>query len=94
MYYRNPPPPVRSYWLICAMQNKFHEAVVDLSTSRVLRNVLLGPNFHANGDGDEIITIERTCLEDESVKAEIAKLRLPEGTVIISDPWIYGKNLS
>jgi primary-amine oxidase len=25
------------------------------------------------------------------VKAEIAKLQLPEGTVVISDPWIYGK---
>jgi primary-amine oxidase len=30
-------------------------------------------------------------LEDEQVKAEIAKLQLSEGTVIISDPWIYGK---
>jgi len=31
-------------------------------------------------------------LEDPGVKAEIAKLKLPEGTVVISDPWIYGKN--
>lgn len=35
--------------------------------------------------------VEKIALEDEGVKAEIAKLKLPEGTVIISDPWIYGK---
>ncbi|KAF2807691.1 uncharacterized protein BDZ99DRAFT_446493 [Mytilinidion resinicola] len=72
--------------------NKFHEAVVDLSSGRVLRNVLLGPNFHAGGDGEEIMRVEQIALEDEGVKAEIAKLKLPEGTVIISDPWIYGSD--
>jgi primary-amine oxidase len=35
--------------------------------------------------------IEKNALEDEGVKAEIAKLQLPEGTVICADPWIYGK---
>ena len=34
--------------------------------------------------------VERIALEDDGVKAEIAKLHLPEGTAIISDPWIYG----
>ncbi|KAF2201208.1 hypothetical protein GQ43DRAFT_480907 [Delitschia confertaspora ATCC 74209] len=72
--------------------NKFHEAIVNLSSGKILNNVLLGPNFHANGDGDEIIAIEKIALEDESVKAEIAKLKLPEGTVVISDPWIYGSD--
>lgn len=72
--------------------NKFHEAVVDLSAGRVQRNVLLGPNFHANGDGMELVAIEKAALEDEGVKAELAKLKLPEGTVVISDPWIYGSD--
>jgi hypothetical protein len=53
-------------------------------------NLRLGPNVHSNADGDEIIKIEQIALEDEQVKAEIAKLQLPEGTVVISDPWIYG----
>ena len=35
--------------------------------------------------------MEKAALADEGVQAEIAKLQLPEGTVVISDPWIYGQ---
>ena len=63
---------------------------MDLTSARVVHNVLLGPFIHANGDGDEIITIEKAALADGKVQAEIAKLELPPGTVVISDPWIYG----
>jgi primary-amine oxidase len=52
--------------------------------------VRLGANVHGAGDGEEIIAIETIAMEDEAVKAEIAKLQLPEGTVVIADPWIYG----
>jgi primary-amine oxidase len=55
--------------------------------------VRLGPNIHSWGDAEEIIEIERVALEDEAVKKEIAKLQLPEGTVVISDPWIYGMHI-
>ncbi|KAH8725539.1 copper amine oxidase [Phaeosphaeriaceae sp. PMI808] len=72
--------------------NKFHEAIVDLTTGRVESNLLLGPFIHANGDSAEIIIIEKLVLEDEKVQAEIAKLQLPEGAVVISDPWIYGSD--
>jgi len=34
--------------------------------------------------------VEKNALEDEGVKAELAKLQLPEGTVVCADPWIYG----
>ena len=51
----------------------------------------LGPNTHGPGDWEEILNVERVALEDAAVKAEIAKLGLPEGTAIISDPWIYGE---
>lgn len=71
-------------------QDKLHEAVVSLSQAKIESNVRLGPNVHSNADGEEILAIERSALEDEGVKAEIAKLKLPEGTVIICDPWIYG----
>ncbi|EOD50606.1 putative copper amine oxidase protein [Neofusicoccum parvum UCRNP2] len=72
--------------------NKYHEAIVDLTAGAVERNVRLGPNVHANGDGDEIVTIEKVALEDPSVQAEIAKLQLPKGTVVVIDPWIYGSD--
>jgi primary-amine oxidase len=36
--------------------------------------------------------VEKIALEDPGVQAEIAKLKLPEGTVVISDPWIYGSD--
>ena len=72
-------------------KDKLHEAVVNLSSGKVEVNLRLGPNVHSNADGDEIIKVEKIALEDENVRAEIAKLQLPEGTVVISDPWIYGK---
>jgi len=52
--------------------------------------VRLGNNVHAPGDGEELTIIEKLALEDEGVKAEIAKLQLPEGSVVVCDPWIYG----
>lgn len=36
--------------------------------------------------------MEKIALEDEAVKAEIAKLQLPEGSVVVVDPWIYGRS--
>lgn len=72
-------------------KDKLHEAIVNLSTGSVESNLRLGPFVHSNGDGAEIIEIEKICLADERVQAEIAKLQLPEGAVVISDPWIYGK---
>ncbi|KAL1310980.1 hypothetical protein AAFC00_001200 [Neodothiora populina] len=72
--------------------NKFHEAVVNLSAQTVERNVRLGANVHSPGDGEEILEIEKLALEDPEVAAEIKKLQLPEGSVVICDPWIYGSD--
>ncbi|KXT11403.1 hypothetical protein AC579_226 [Pseudocercospora musae] len=72
--------------------NKFHEAVVNLSTQHVEYNLRLGPNMHAPGDGEEIFAMERIAVADEGVQAELAKLNLPEGTKIVVDPWIYGSD--
>jgi primary-amine oxidase len=80
--------------LILNAKDKLHEAIVNLTRGRVERNVRLGPNIHSNADGDEIVLVENVALEDEGVKAEIAKLKLPEGTVLICDPWIYGMSFS
>jgi len=52
--------------------------------------MLLGPNMHANGDAEELGAVEEILLKDPGVLAEIEKLKLPEGAVLVSDPWIYG----
>lgn len=67
---------------------------MNLTTGKVDSNVRLGANVHGNGDYDEILLIEKNALEDEGVKAEIAKLNLPEGSMICADPWIYGTTYS
>lgn len=64
---------------------------MNLTQQRVESNIRLGPNVHAPTDGEEILAVEKVALEDEGVKAEIAKLQLPEGTVVLTDPWIYGE---
>ena len=58
------------------------------------RNIRLGPATHGPVDGQELTLIEKTALEDEGVIRELAKLQLPQGTSVISDPWIYGMSLS
>ncbi len=74
-----------------SFQHNLHEAVVNLTTSKIEVNVKLGPFTHANGDGEEIVAVENALLAHPDVQAEIAKLELPQGSVIVADPWIYGK---
>ncbi|KAK3386275.1 copper amine oxidase [Sordaria brevicollis] len=69
-----------------------HEAIVNLTTSTVESNAKLGPFQHANSDGEEILAVERALLADPRVKEEVAKLKLPEGSKIVIDPWIYGSD--
>lgn len=64
---------------------------MNLSQGYVESNVRLGLNIHACADGEEIMRVEQIAMEDEGIKAEIAKLKLPEGSVVVCDPWIYGK---
>lgn len=61
-----------------------------MSAGQVENNVRLGPNVHSGADSEELVAVELIALEDEGVKAAIAKLQLPEGTVVVCDPWIYG----
>lgn len=64
--------------------------MVSLTRVCVESNVRLGPGIHAPGDAQEILNIERIALADEGVKKEIAKLQLPPGATVLTDPWIYG----
>lgn len=62
-----------------------------MSSKKIESNLRLGPYTHGPADGEEIMEVEKIALADEGVQAEIAKLQLPKGTVVISDPWPYGK---
>lgn len=64
---------------------------MNLSTQTVEANVRLGPFVHANGDGEELVAVEKALLAHPDVRAEIAKLELPPGSVVVADPWIYGE---
>ncbi|KAK1753035.1 copper amine oxidase [Echria macrotheca] len=72
--------------------DNLHEAIVNLTKNTVETNVKVGPFIHANADAEELFAIEAACLAHPEVQAELAKLKLPEGTVVISDPWIYGSD--
>lgn len=82
---------VRAFQTNLTSQDRFHEAILNLSTGQIERNVRLGPHIHGNLDAEEMLLVEKTVLEDESVKAEIAKLKLPTGTVVCAGPWPYGE---
>lgn len=71
--------------------NNLHEALINLTKSTVESNVKVGPFLHPNADNEEIMAVEKAALEYPEVQAEIAKLNLPEGAVVVADPWIYGK---
>jgi primary-amine oxidase len=75
------------------LQDRFHEAVVNLTTQTVDYNVRLGPNVHAPYDASEIIEFERIAVEHPDVRKELEKLQLPEGSKVVSDPWIYGTTI-
>ncbi|KAI9814290.1 MAG: hypothetical protein M1832_005930 [Thelocarpon impressellum] len=92
--HKTPPPLTRRAFVSYYLRNtsKFFEACVNLSRGVVESNIRLGPNIHGPGDGLEVVALEKAALEDENVKAEIAKLQLPEGTVVVIDPWIYGSD--
>ncbi|ROW03854.1 hypothetical protein VPNG_07256 [Cytospora leucostoma] len=89
---QTPEPIDRKSQVVYYLRNtdKLHEAVVNLTANKVESNVRLGPFIHAPGDAEEIVALEKAILEDSGVRAEIEKLQLPEGTVVVSDPWIYG----
>lgn len=75
------------------MQDKLHEAIVNLTKQRVESNVRLGPYVHGAADAAELLAVEKVALQDEGVRSALAKLRLPEGTPIVSDPWNYGRSV-
>lgn len=63
---------------------------MNLETQEVEANIRLGDGVHGSADFAEIALVEKLCLEDPWVNREIEKLKLPEGTIVVCDPWMYG----
>jgi primary-amine oxidase len=86
--------PVREGYLCYYIKHtdNFYEAIVDLASKRLVRNVRIKEGYHGPADGPEIVAMEQVALADPGVQAEIKKLCLPEGSVVVSDPWIYGSD--
>ncbi|KAI9727346.1 MAG: hypothetical protein M1828_006966 [Chrysothrix sp. TS-e1954] len=72
--------------------NRFHEAIVNLTTQKVESNTPLGPNIHGMADGEELLAVEKLAMEDEGVKAQLRKLQLPDDAFVVCEPWIYGSD--
>ena len=94
-----PKPPRQGY--LCYYikgTDRFYEALVELSSSsapapgRLLSNTRVGAGMHGPADGPETIAVEQVALADAGVRAEIAKLQLPAGSLVRADPWIYGSD--
>lgn len=84
-------PPRRAYspYYIRGAE-KFFEAIVNLDTKEVESNIRLADDVHGCADSAEVALVEKLCLEDDLVKAEIEKMNLPEGIMVVCDPWMYG----
>lgn len=72
-------------------QATLHEAVVNLSKNTVVYNKTHQDSLHGPADYEEILCVERLVLEDAAVKAEIAKLNLPDDSLVMCEPWVYGR---
>lgn len=83
--------PPRKAWVNYYLTgtSAFYELIINLTSETVERSAEVPAQFHGPADEDEILAVEKAALEDPLTKAEIEKLKLPEGTVIVCDPWIW-----
>lgn len=83
--------PPRKAWVnyYLAGTPSFYEVIVNLTTESIERSSEVPAQFHGPIDEDEIIVVEKVALEDPRTQAEIEKLKLPEGAVVVCDPWIW-----
>lgn len=67
----------------------FFEVVVNITTQIIESSTEVPVGFHGPCDDDEIMEVEKLTMADPTVQAEIAKLQLPPGAVVVCDPWIW-----
>ena len=66
----------------------FYVLIIDISNGEIVqKEQLLGRHPHV--DGNNMVTIEKACLEDSRVQAAIKGMQLPENAVVKIEPWTY-----
>ena len=83
------PPRIISLTFHPQDNKMFSEALVNIDSQKIISIHQLG-DIQGPIDLDEYKDVEQACLTNSMVLKEIEKMKLPEGTKIICDPWIYG----
>lgn len=83
--------PPRKAWVNYYLTGtpSFFELIVNLTTKTIERKTQVPAEFHGPGDDAEVVAVEKIALADPRTKAEIEKLKLPKGAVVVCDPWIW-----
>lgn len=68
--------------------NEMVELIVNLDQGVVCRKDLL-PGKHPYIDSAYMQAVESACRADPRIEAEIQKLKLPEGSTVVIEPWAY-----
>jgi primary-amine oxidase len=71
-----------------ALKPRLHELVVDVGEGTVVKSEYL-EGKHSYIDADYMQRVEKACMADERVKSEIGRLKLPDGAVVVVEPWAY-----
>ncbi|KAI1267951.1 copper amine oxidase [Xylariaceae sp. FL1019] len=62
-------------------------AWTDLTQNAIARRDTMGASYHGNVDFAEVVEVGKLVLEDDTVKAKIAKLQLSDHLEAIPEPW-------
>ncbi|KAE8155079.1 copper amine oxidase [Aspergillus avenaceus] len=68
---------------------RLFEAIVDVTNGRFVHHIELPRDFHGPVDRAEMNEAAQAVMADPQVKAEIARLKIDDTTVVL-DPWDYG----
>lgn len=69
-------------------ENQLFELIVDLDSDKVVQKQHQ-KGKHSYIDSDYMQEVERACLADEGVKAEIKTLNLPPEATVVVEAWAY-----
>ena len=89
----SPCPPRRTYAIYqFEGEVETYEDVIDMTTGVTVSHKQLETGLHAPASPDDMLDVQKLVLEDTLVKAELARLKLPENAKVVPEAWPYGKD--